>query len=299
MSLISKLTRRLNLDKKKKYHSDIKAKHNIKGNLFHHIMNGKEANSIQVTKHRNGVNVSLRYVHDSESNVIYHFKYNIDNLLLLRGVSINNEIIISDGSIPDFAISAKPVDGSCKFEWVPAHGKMKGVSLNNKLDIDYSDEHFRISQKFNAVNPAFPECILWEHNVIHEISIVKPFLEITNSCTFLQDTEIKNAYLTMLPMNTKHANKLYLSNGVIFNDIPNDGTTLKMDDTVSSAMYTGKGKKTYSAVVETNEIKQQQVVITFRKDRVTKFYLNELTGVAKKGDCIVQTQRIGCVTNSV
>lgn len=299
MGLISKITRRLNFDKKKKYDSRIKGRHDIKGNLFYHATNGKKANYLRVIEGKKGIDVCLRYEHDSKSTIVYHFKYNRDNLLLLRGVSVNNKIIISDGSIPDFAIGAKPFNKECKFEWVPAHERVKGVSLNNQLDIKYDDKIFKISQKFNAVNPSFPREILWEHNVTHEISIEKPFLEITNGIVFLQDTEINKAYLTMLPANTRNIHKLYLSNGDVYNDIPNDGSSIKADDTVSSAMYVGNDKDNlnYIAAVETDKVKHQPVTITFRGDRVTKFYLTEFSGLAKKDDRINHKQRIVCVTD--
>lgn len=297
MSLIAKINRKLNLSKTVEYDESIKGQHDIKGNLFDYI-NNKKAESFEVKKVNRGKKVCLTYEHDLISSIEYHFRYNRDDLLLLRGVSINKLMIIPENSIPDFAIYARPAGTDCKAEWVPAHGRIKGVSADNKMEINYDNASFKITQMFNAVNPNAPDEILWIHSVEHTITKESPYLEITNSMEFMQDTEVDRLFLTMLPVNAKNVNKLYLSNGTLFNGIPNDGTHYREEDEFSSAMYTGEYKSglNYAAAVETNRVGNHRAVVAFRKDDISKFYINESPGIARKNEVINNTQRIVCLT---
>lgn len=294
---IKKINRKFNLVEKKEYSLNLKKNHHIKGSLFSYAMKYKEASLLKVSSNKKGVNVCLKFKHDEKSRVVYYFKYNKDNLLLLRGVSVNKKMVISDSSILDFAISAKPFGENCSFEWVPAHQRKKMVSVDNTISIDYDDTHFKINQTFNAVNPNFPSEVLWKHNIIHEISAEKPFLEVTNNINFVRDTEIKRTYLTMLAVNSKAIDRFLSSDGALFDEIPNDGTKPQLDNYCSSAMCigdSGDGIK-YAAAVESDQNKRRQAFVTFRQDNLTKFYIDEFSGIARKNESIEGKQRITCV----
>lgn len=300
MNILKKIYHLLNSGKSIAYHEDIKKKHSFGKELFTLALRNKKASKFKVQKIKSGLKISLRFTHDLDSNIEYHFKYNRDGLLLLRGGSINNKMIIASDSILDFAISARPLGELCRMEWVPAHGRTKGVSIDIKTEINYNDSSFELYQTFNALNPNVPNRVLWAHSVRHKISIDAPFLEVTNQIKFINDTEIKSLYLTMLPANAKNVDKLYLGNGVLFNQIPSDGTSIKDSGAISSAMYVKENKNSldYIAAVSTQQEEISQTVVTFRVDNVSKFYINEMSdSVARENEGIHKTQRIVCVTS--
>lgn len=300
MDIFAKAYRFFNFGRIVKYKEDIKQNHNLGPDLFSLALRDKVATELQVAKLENGLNVSLKYAHDQDSRIEYHFKYNRDGLLLLRGASINNKMIIASNSIPDFAISARPWGQSCKAEWVPAHGKVNDVSLNVDMKIDYTDKYFELHQKFEAVNPRSANQVMWVHLVSHKISLEAPFLEISNQINFVADTEIKKLYLTMLPIQSRNINKLYLSNGMLITQIPNDGSSIEIAETIPSAMYVKENKNTldYLSAVEGVNPTIAPAVLTFRKDNISKFYVREMNDeVAKKGKEITRIQRIVCLTS--
>jgi len=243
MSMVSKLKRKIISTKKTGFSEEFKKIHLFQGNLFDRIVNDKKATNLYTDKLKSGVNVCLTFEHDESQKVKYHFKYNSDRLLLLRGTSINNKMVISENSIPDFAISAKPLNANCKPAWIPQHGSVSGVTTRNEIDIICNVSYFTINQSFCAVNPNEPNEIMWKHHVTHKVTVDKPYLEISNQIEIVQDTEINRMYLTMLPANSKNVNHLYLSNGIMYDKIPNDGVEIKFNENISSAMYVGGEKK--------------------------------------------------------
>jgi hypothetical protein len=298
--LIKKVVSFIRKEKRIEYKPSKKGGHDLGSDLFALAMKGKIATGFKVEKIRKGFRICVSYAHDPNSTIEYYFKYNVDSVLLLSGVSINKVFIIARNSIPDFAISARPLGEMCKMEWVPAHGRIKNVSLNNKIEIKHDSNSFEVIQTFEAVNPNSINGKMWEHTVGHRISIGSPYLEISNEVRFMEDTEVNKLFLTMLPASSKNVDKLYLGNGVFFSEIANDGTHINDSDAASSAMYVKENESTldYVAAVETDIKDPIGVKISFRKDNVTKTYINGRNGLlARKGDEIISSQRIVCITS--
>ena len=251
---------------------------------------------------------------------------------LSKKISIMDEqtskMLISQNSIPDFAISAKPNNTSYKSEWVPMHGSVGGVSLSPHIKVEadgielinvagvlpkdefyYNVGSISINQSFLATNPNGTDGNMWKHFVSHTISKRFPLLVINNRLEILQDTIIGNMYLTMLPVHSDNVSRLVLNNGVEYNSIPRDSSSIPLDMDVSSVMFAGEtslGRYHACAIdigsygeaigVRHNHNSNPIGLLTFRADNVAKFYLNAFSGVVTKGTVFKNTQRIACVS---
>jgi hypothetical protein len=267
---------------------------------------------------------SRGYINYIESNPASYPIKTIDDYALID--DNNSRYLVSPNSIPDFAISARPVNATYQVEWVPAHA-VRDVSANPaiKVIIDgidriaipknnlsenfYGVKNIEIIQSFDAVNPNGDDGAMWKHYVRHFISLENPYIEISNRIEILQDTKIDSMYFTMLPVDSSNASRLVLNNGVEYNSIPKDGTDVHLGIDISSAMYAGmyENGRSHATAVDvlsyTEAVGQRYRIgsfnptrLTFRADNVAKFYLNAFTGTAITGDVFQNTHRIACVS---
>jgi len=260
------------------------------------------------------------------STDLNNYTVKIENKLrTINTGSVRN--LISPSSIPDFAISAKPVGTNYTLEWIPAHS-VSGVSLlpSIKVIIDgitatsvsnalptndfLNIKKIEIFQAFNAVNPHGVGEIMWKHYISHTITVGKPYLEIKNRIEVQRDTNIGAMYLTMLPVDSTQVQRLVLNNGVEYDTIPNDGSEVSLGLDVSSAMYAGVQNAGYyhGCAIDVGSYSEATGInkylgtynpglLTFRADNISKFYLNGRPQgtTLKAGEIYKNTQRISCV----
>lgn len=214
--------------------------------------------------------------------------------------------IVSQNSIPDFAILAKPEGAIYGAEWVPEHGGVAGVasSLIYRLQVDgdsittnpgdlSSLSEFRlchdvkIQHKFSATNPNGSDGEMWAHTITHSISLARPWLNIKNRIVVSQNTEVSVGYFGMLPSDSGNVSRLLLNDETEFSPVPADGSESSFGVGVTSAIFAGQfslSPSNYHAAagrvssireagslgrdIEPEEIGR----ITFRADGVTKVY---------------------------
>lgn len=308
-----------NFSKKTNFNHNDVVRNNVNwGSFVEKFLSLVNAKNIKLVGAKDEVKVEISF--DNESIVQYRFKYDKDGLLLLRGVAIKKgskfKYMITPHSIPDVAISARPLESECKMVWVPSHGTIKNVADNITLAIvvdgklltetdDFAIEsvgNVKIMQTFEAYNPNEPFSQMWEHSIKHEIDRSAPFCEISNTIEIVTNTEIRDMYLTMLPADSSNVSKLLLNDGTEYNSIATDGTDLDEGSNVTSAMYlmqsTDGSTDDVIAVDNTSSVGEDDFParVTFRTDNVSKFYLNHFSGIAKKGTTFNGTQRLICLS---
>ena len=265
---------------------------------------------------------SRGYIYYQESNASRRPISVHNNSLEIRNT--NQEELVSQSSIPDFAISARPAGTALSRQWVPVHSGVSGVSKNitakiiidgitrgqtkeYPLDNDYFDiDSFELIQSFGAYHTD-DSTLLWQHYVSHRISKDNPYLSISNRVEIKSNVDIGDLYLTMLPVNSQKTTRLVLNNGDEFEPVPIDGSSIDFDD-VSSAMFSGEYKTGYYFGTAVDVLSYTEAigarlsdshdvgVITFRTDDLAKFYLRAFKGIASDGDVFQNTQRISCIS---
>ena len=275
---------------------------------------------------------------DSDTSIVrgYLF-YGVDSSIVLplrvgKILPINEstaKYIVSENSVPDYAIQGRKSGTTTSFAWSPVHGATTGVSNSISTKVYFNGvseitspngvpgfsykeiDSFSISQKFDVYNPnAVSDGILWKHNINHIIDIRNPYLTIQNAMNLMQDVNFGLGYFGMLPSKQSTMNKLMLNNGVEYSTLPTVAQEDYYDCKVTSGVFIGElisGNYhacaiDMSSVIDNYNIGKdfeptQKARISFRTDDIAKIYFTALRGVdipkATKLSC---QNRICCVS---
>jgi len=238
--------------------------------------------------------------------------------------------IVSQNSVPDFAISARPLGAAYNSEWVPNHGSVTGVSYSPSIKVmidgietigtpgttldatyDFREiEDFQIMQKFEARNPNGTGGSMWAHWVTHTLRKRDPVLSIKNRLEVLQDTRMTQIYFGMLPAASANVTRMALNDGTELSAIPVDNSEQTFGWNVTSAMYAGEfvTGNSHAVAVEVTSLRDSasfgtsyaQAVpgrISHRADGTTKIYWGAGTNVDVPAGKILRSEhRIGVVS---
>lgn len=237
--------------------------------------------------------------------------------------------IVSNKSVPDYAMQGRKAGTSTSFEWSPIHGSVTGVSsaISVKLKLDGKVEvgsastlpsftykeikSFELFQRFDVSNPnAVANGVLWKHYLNHIINDRNPFLVIQNSMQLSQDVEFGLGYFGMLPSSQSVMSKLILNNGVEYNPLPTVAKEDYYDYDVTSAAFVGENASgsyhscgiDFSSTEDAYNLNANfepsiKARISFRTDDIAKVYFTSFrTGIVPNGTKLSCQNRICCVS---
>lgn len=237
--------------------------------------------------------------------------------------------IVSEKSVPDYAIQGRKAGTSTSLEWSPIHGTVTGVSssistkiaFNGLVEVSSSNtmptfvykeiNSFSLLQKFDVYNPnAVSDGVLWKHNLNHIIDFRNPYLTIQNTINLVQDVNFGLGYFGMLPSKQSTMQKLILNDGTEYSTLPTVAQEDYYDYKITSGAFVGENASgsyhacamDISSVIDAYNVNKsfeptQKARISFRTDDIAKVYFTALrSATVLKGTKLQCQNRICCVT---
>jgi hypothetical protein len=229
--------------------------------------------------------------------------YSTGNVLIEGPATVRSSgarpALLAINSIPDFAINARPnSQPAMTSKWIPKHGADGGATrditrsiiidgINVGIDasvVSETPKYFRsimVIQNYTAYCPSdvageFP---LWKGNIVHKYS--EGVMTVTHTLRFINDTFSAAGYFSMLPTDSRYANKLILDNNI---ELPVESLARKttFDKPVSSVLYlnTDTGNAVAAEVSSINDVlglrskeySNEDIFQEERTDNIAKVY---------------------------